>query len=117
MKTKDLIIKETALTNHCPECFSNNHLHLSFLQKQKENPFYRKSGKDVEEVLQCKQCNTRIYPVRWTEDIERVVDFYRKTVSVRSRLHMKPLFWIAILLIISAVAAVIYITLQPLEVS
>ncbi|MEJ4089162.1 hypothetical protein [Galbibacter orientalis] len=81
MKTIQKEIKEASLTNNCPECFSNQGLLLTFYQKHIESAWYINATKEITDKIVCGNCNTTIYPVRWTEDIERVREFYAKTVE------------------------------------
>ncbi|MFI2741352.1 hypothetical protein ACG2LH_01320 [Zhouia sp. PK063] len=80
MKTKQKILKTAALTNNCPECYANDGLHLSFYQKMVKTKWYTKQTTEITEELVCQKCNSTIYPVRWTDDIERVYDFYYRSI-------------------------------------
>lgn len=73
-------IKKATITNNCPECFNNN-LSLTFYQKQTEGAFFKKLSKEVTNKVKCNTCYSTIYPVNWTEDIERVVEYYKKAVK------------------------------------
>ncbi len=108
------IIKEAELTNNCPECF-NQELRLTFYQKHKYNRLYHKTSGEVTHEIKCKTCNSVIYPVSWTEDIERVFDFYRKTVTPdRATIKFTMLFYTLILILIVLVSGVIYLYLQKI---
>lgn len=97
MKITEYTIHEAELKNNCPECYSNDGLILSFTQKEKENAWLRKAEKDLEVILFCNTCETRIFPVRWDEHIERVYDYYQKLVTPRStRTHYKKRFWLTL---------------------
>lgn len=82
-KEKHILIKEAELTNNCPVCYSNTDLVLLCHQKIKQNRFYMKITKNLTKTIQCKKCSSTIYPVDWTEDIERVFDFYDKKIEPR----------------------------------
>tara|TARA_R110002020_G_scaffold63170_2_gene168780 strand:- start:155926 stop:156282 length:357 start_codon:yes stop_codon:yes gene_type:complete len=106
------IIKEADLTNNCPECF-NQALRLSFYQKHIYNKLYHKISSDVTHEIKCKTCESLIYPVKWTEDIERVFDYYRKMVTPdRSSIRFTALFYILVLFCIVLVAAGSYYFLR-----
>ena len=108
------IIKEAELTNNCPECF-NQELRLTFYQKHKYNSFYHKTSGEVTHEIKCKTCDSTIYPVSWTEDIERVFDFYRKmVVPDRATTKFTMLFYTLILILIVLVSGGIYLYLQKI---
>ncbi|WP_276388703.1 hypothetical protein [Eudoraea chungangensis] len=73
-------IKEAEITNNCPECF-NQDMTLSFFQKHLYTTFYHKITNDISHQLLCNTCNSLIYPVNWTEDIERIFEYYQKMLS------------------------------------
>jgi hypothetical protein len=100
MTDKLVTIKEVSLNNNCPECYSNTGLQLTFKQKFVETKFYRSTSKDVVHEIDCKTCNTIIYPVNWTEDIERVFVYHQKAFTPKkTSLNPKRLSWILISLI------------------
>lgn len=107
-KEKKVLIKEAKLTNNCPECFSNEDLTIYFYQQIKSNRFYVKVTNDVSSAIICNKCKSTIYPVNWTDDIERVYDYYDKTVTPRkASLKFTSFFYILILLLIILAATVI----------
>lgn len=115
-KEKLVVIKEANLTNNCPECF-NQDLNLSFFQKHTYGRFFHKTTAVVTNKLVCNKCKSTIYPVSWTEDIERMFNYYQKTV-VPEKKSSKPtvFFYVIILLLIVLVAGGIYIQLAgPIE--
>lgn len=115
-KEKLVVIKEANLTNNCPECF-NQDLNLSFFQKHTYGRFFHKTTAAVTNKLVCNKCKSTIYPVSWTEDIERMFNYYQKTV-VPEKKSSKPtvFFYVIILLFIALVAGGIYILLTgPIE--
>lgn len=75
--TKEVIYTES-LSCNCPECFSTTGLSLVFYQEWKETLFLKKATPIVREQLICEQCNEMIYPVKWTEDIERLYEYHKK---------------------------------------
>ncbi|PCJ95453.1 MAG: hypothetical protein COA50_09645 [Flavobacteriaceae bacterium] len=107
-KEKLEVIKEADLTNNCPECF-NQDMKLSFYQKHKYGRFYHRITGEVSNQIICNKCSSIIYPVKWTDDIERIFDYYQKmTVPEKASIRYTTLFYALILFLISAVAAVVY---------
>ncbi len=98
MKTEKLItVKEVRLNNNCPECYSNSGLHLTFKQKFKESQFAKSISSETTQEIECKTCNTIIYPIRWTDDIERVFNYHQKAfVPKKASVKLKKLSWILI---------------------
>ncbi|WP_142784240.1 hypothetical protein [Changchengzhania lutea] len=116
MNDKLIPIKEVPLKNNCPECYSNDGLRLTFKQRFFENTFYKSIKNDITHELACKTCNTSIYPVQWTEDIERVFEYHKKGLRPkRASTYLKKATWIILALVgvivISAVAWTFYTTL------
>ncbi|CAZ95390.1 hypothetical protein [Zobellia galactanivorans] len=111
-KEKLVMIKEAELTNNCPECF-NQDLKVSFYQKHKYGKLFHSITNEVTHEIVCNKCESKIYPVSWTDDIERSFKYYQKMVTPdRNTLKFTPLFWVLILLIVAIVAAGIYFTIQ-----
>jgi len=111
-KEKLVVIKEADLTNNCPECF-NQDLKLSFYQKHRYGKLSHRITNEVTHQLVCNKCGSNIYPVRWTDDIERTFDYYQKMVQAdRSSLKFTSLFWIMMLLLIAIAGAAVYIYLE-----
>ena len=109
-------IKEVGLNNHCPICYNQEGLRLTFKQKTVENRFYKAVTSKIEHEMVCKNCNNVIYPVNWTDDMERVFDYHKKAVTPRkASTHLKKASWIAIasvvLIAIGIVAIFIYMKL------
>ena len=95
--------------NNCPTCFGTDGLEFTFTQSEKETPFFNKPSKSIDEDLYCHTCKTKIHPVSWTEDIERVYDYNKKIAETNKHiLKVKPLFYILILVAIVLIAVVIY---------
>ena len=87
------IIKEAAITNNCPECF-NQDMTLVFYQKHLYGRLYHRTTSVVEHKIQCNKCQSVIYPVKWTEDIERIFEYYQKTVVPEpAKITFRPLFY------------------------
>lgn len=105
-------IREAPLTNNCPLCF-NQDLTLRFFQKHAYTRLYHRVTSEVAEELHCNTCQSRVYPVTWTEDIERSVEYYRKAIAPeKAGIRFRPLFYILVLLGIALAAAGVYLYLQ-----
>lgn len=111
---KRIAIREAEITNNCPECF-NQELKLTFYQKHTFNPFFHRTTDEVTYEIKCKKCYSIIYPVNWTPDIEKVFDYYNKLVSPdRSSVRFTTLFFVVLVVVLSAVAALVYFYLEGL---
>lgn len=110
MKTEKLItIKDNALNNHCPECFSKT-LHVVFKQKFVETNLYRSVTNETVAELHCKTCNSTIYPVRWTDDIERVFDYHQRAFTPKkASLKLKRHAWMLIVIFLAIAAAAVIV--------
>jgi len=97
MTDKSIILKEVRLNNHCPECYSNKDLVLIFRQQFVETTFYKALTENISHSLSCKKCNSEIFPVRWTDDIEQVVDYQIRAAHPKPKaLKLKKIAWILI---------------------
>ncbi|MEJ6792824.1 MAG: hypothetical protein QNK89_08895 [Lacinutrix sp.] len=97
MSEKLITVKKVSLNNNCPECFSTNGLELTFKQKFIETKFYKSITQDISTIMHCKICDTSIYPVTWTEDIERVYDYQMKAFTPKkTSKKFKTLFWVLV---------------------
>lgn len=97
MAEKFITIKEVSLNNNCPECYNNEGLHLTFKQKFIEANFYKSITKETNHILHCKTCQTTIYPVSWTEDIERVFNYHQRAfVPKKASLKLNKKAWLLI---------------------
>ncbi len=106
------VIKEADLTNNCPECF-NQELKLTFSQKHKFGRLYHRTTDEVVSEIKCKKCGSTIYPVNWTEDIERVFDYYQKMVGKpKGSIRFTMMFYVIVLLLIILVAIGVYFYIQ-----
>lgn len=107
-----IVIKEAIISNNCPECF-NQKLKLTFYQKHTFNAFYRKITDVLTHEIKCKKCQSIIYPVTWTPDIERVFEYYNKLVEPdRSSIHFTSLSYILICAFILLTAGAVYAHLE-----
>ena len=111
-----ILIKEVALNNNCPECFSKEGLRLAFKQRFIETNFYKSITAEIKHTITCKTCNSDIYPERWTEDIERVVEYQQKAfVPKKTSRKLKKASWFLIgiigVILIIILVAVFYLEL------
>lgn len=98
MKEELVIVKTVNLNNNCPECYNNEGLELTFKQKLKETAFFKSMTKEVVKELSCNNCNTIIYPARWDDDIDRVVDYHNKAFKPKpSSYKPKRLTWVILI--------------------
>jgi hypothetical protein len=112
MKEENVILKVVPLINNCPECYSKNGLQLTFMQKFIETTFYMSITNDISHEIECKTCNSIIYPERWTEDIERVFEYQQKAfVPNQSSLKLKKSAWLTIVLAVILVISIVTIIL------
>ncbi|MFT5847040.1 MAG: putative integral membrane protein [Psychroserpens sp.] len=99
-------LKEAQLNNNCPECYSNNGLVLTFKQRFVENIFYRAITEERINEMRCNTCDTDIFPARWTNEIEQVVDYKRRAIQPKPKsLKLKQLSWV--LIIVDAVILIV----------
>ncbi|MFS4454670.1 hypothetical protein [Maribacter sp. 2304DJ31-5] len=101
-KEKLMAIKEADLKNNCPECF-NQDLKLTFYQKHSYGAFFHKTTNEVINQIVCRKCSSIIYPVKWTDDIERMFDYYQKTVTPEKK-STKPTFLCYMLILLFMVS-------------
>ncbi|MBZ0327590.1 MAG: hypothetical protein K8F54_08315 [Altibacter sp.] len=93
------------LTNNCPTCFANQGLEFTFSQEETETKYYTKAGSRIFESLYCHSCNNTIYPVNWTDDIERVYQYNKKLVNPKNTtIRLKTSAYLLLLLFVVLVA-------------
>ena len=110
MTPKTHTLHTAHLKNNCPTCFATDGLEITFTQNEKETPFFKKPATAIEHTLYCHTCKNSIYPINWTEDIERVFDYNKKIAETHKQyLKVKPLFYISVAAAIIVVAAVVYV--------
>ena len=98
MNEKLVLIKTVSLNNNCPECYNNKGLELSFKQKLKESVFVKSVTNKVVSELTCKNCNTAIYPSRWNNDIDRVVNYHKKSLRPNPRSYkLTQMSWLILI--------------------
>lgn len=101
MKTEYIVLKETILNNNCPECYSTESLLLSFKQKRLFSKLFIRTKEEVIESMHCKKCETVIFPGRWTDDIERVYSYHKKTINAKpSGIRFTGLFYLLLLIVL-----------------
>jgi preprotein translocase subunit SecF len=110
MGEKFIDVKEVALKNNCPECYNNSGLRLTFKQKIKDTKFYKSITPDIDHEMICTNCKLVIYPVQWTDDIERVFEYQKKAfVPKTSSTFLKKGSWIAIVLVFILMALILFL--------
>ncbi len=105
------ILSQNAVTNNCPECF-NQDLTLTFYQKHLMGRFFERITPEVTQELKCNTCGSVLYPIRWTPDIERSVEYFQKALKPeKTKIKFRPLFFIVIFLGILLLGALVYVLL------
>ncbi len=111
---KLIVIKEADITNNCPECFNQN-MKITFYQKQTLGRLFHRTTPEITHEIRCKTCDSVIYPVNWTTDIERIFGYYQKMVQPRpSSTRFTSFFFILMLLLVVLAGAVVYILFNRL---
>ncbi|MUU78567.1 hypothetical protein [Winogradskyella endarachnes] len=88
------LIKEARLKNNCPECYSNDSLELTIKQKLSETQFYKSITNEIVSDINCLNCELQIFPVRWTDDIEQVVNYHKRGLNLKTKsVALKPISW------------------------
>tara|TARA_R110002050_G_scaffold94765_2_gene197167 strand:- start:22274 stop:22624 length:351 start_codon:yes stop_codon:yes gene_type:complete len=104
MQDKFILIKEVNLKNNCPECYSKKGLNLSFKQRFIETKFKKSITTEIKHDIECKTCNTIIYPVQWTDDIERIVAYQKRAFTPKkASTYLKKASWIIIGIVLATV--------------
>ena len=104
------MLHQARLNNNCPECYDTEGLEFTFTQEEKQTRFYNQANKNIDEKLYCHTCKNIIYPVSWTEDIERVYQYHRKQTHPKpATIQLKSVTYILILIGIVAVAAIAFL--------
>lgn len=83
-KEKEVVLKEAEITNNCPECF-NQDMRITFYQKHRVSQWYYQITGEISHQIICNTCHSIIYPVKWTEDIERSFEYYQKMVTPKKK--------------------------------
>ncbi|MFV9549811.1 hypothetical protein [Algibacter sp. PT7-4] len=110
MSEKLIDVKDVALKNNCPECYSNNGLRLTFKQKIKDTKFYKSITPKISYEITCKTCNSIIYPVQWTDDIDRVFEYHKKAfIPKKTSTYIKKISWVIIALGVVVIAIMVFL--------
>lgn len=100
-------LKEARISNNCPECYSNDSLELTFKQKLTETKFYKAITDETASEIHCLNCEIQIFPIRWTDEIEQVVDYHKRGLKTKPKsIKLKPVSRI----IIAFLAVVLIVT-------
>ncbi len=103
------VINEVALKCNCPECF-NQDLKLTFYQKHKYGKLFHRTTSDITNQILCNKCGSDIYPAKWTDDIDRLFDYYKKMVTPKNAsTKFTGLFYGLILFLIALIGTLIYL--------
>jgi len=106
---KLVVLKEMDLSNNCPECY-NQDLKLTFYQKHVYGKLFHRTTNKITHQIVCGKCGSDIYPAKWTDDIERIFDYYRKmAIPEKSSLKFTTLFFVLILVLIALIGTGIYL--------
>jgi len=112
MTTTNHILHTARINNNCPLCYNTDGLEFTFSQNEKEGKYHKIADTVITEKLYCHTCKNIIYPVDWTEDIERVYQYNKKQVIAKSGfLELKPIAYILIILGIIIISSLIYFML------
>jgi hypothetical protein len=107
-KSKFFTLKEVKLSNNCPECYSNMGLKLTFKQKFVETLFYKAITNETSTEIHCSNCKMPIFPIRWTDAIERVVAYQYRALTLKPKsIKLKPLAWFVLVFDLILVAVII----------
>ena len=110
MSEKLVTVKEVILKNNCPECYNNEGLRLSFKQKIIDTSFYKSITSKISHEIECKVCNTTIFPVKWTDDIERVFEYQKKAFTPKKPItFLKKASWFTIIGITLMIAILLFL--------
>ena len=101
-------IHQASVNNNCPNCYFTGGLRFDFYQVEKETPFFRKVAREITSTLHCSKCDTRIFPIKWSEDIERVEMYHRKLAKNKAPgIYLKPPGYILAFTIVASLIAVL----------
>lgn len=109
-------IKNAKLNNHCPECYSTEGLQLTFSQRFVETSLYKSLTSEVRQLLSCTNCETIIFPVNWTPDIERVVEYQQKAFTPKATsFKLKKTAWILFITVDIIILLVVLIAFDVIK--
>ncbi|PKA82686.1 hypothetical protein ATE92_0822 [Ulvibacter sp. MAR_2010_11] len=113
MNVTNHILHRARLTNNCPECFATDGLEITFSQEEHDTKYYTKASPSIAETLYCHTCKTTIYPVSWTDDIERVYQYNKKlVVEKKAGIRLKMLTYILIAVVITLIITLVVLLLS-----
>jgi len=105
------------LSNHCPECYSNEGLRLTFKQRFTENAFSKSIVEDLKNEIHCLTCDNPIYSGRWTREIEQVVAYQqRATTPKATSMKIKTLSWVLAAIFILALVFSVLLALDVIKI-
>ena len=111
-------LKEVQLNNNCPECFSSDGLQLTYKQKFIETIFYKAISNETAIQMHCNKCNTEIFPVRWTKDIESVIAYQNRALEPKPKsIKLKSLTWFLIVFVLILAMVIILFTTEVISFS
>lgn len=114
--SKFFTLKEARLSNNCPECYSNDGLEITFKQKFIENAFYKAISADMINEMYCYNCNTPIFPIQWTNDIESVVAYQNRALEPKPKsLKLKSKAWFLIVFVLILAIVIILFTTEVIS--
>ena len=106
-KEKQVVLKEAEITNNCPECF-NQDMRITFFQKHRISRWYYQITGEVTHQIICNTCHSQIYPVKWTDDIERIFEYYQKMVVPKKKRIKLSRFSLLIIISLLIIGGVLY---------
>jgi hypothetical protein len=103
------VLKEADITNNCPECY-NQDMKITFQQKHKYGKLYDRTTSEVSNKIKCNKCGSVIYPVNWTDDIERTFTYYQKMVAPeKASIRFTSLFYVLVISVVILIGIGIYL--------
>jgi uncharacterized protein with PIN domain len=105
-------LKEVKLSNNCPECYSNTGLILTFKQELKETLFYKAITKETKTEIYCSSCNTPIFPISWSDAIDRVVAYHYRALQLKPKsLRLKRIAWAILIFDVVLLAVIVLVAI------
>ena len=102
MKSTPKLIRKTELKTNCPECYTTEGLTLEFYQTYIDSYWYKRFLNQLSSKMHYTKCETEIFPVSWTPDIERLFEYHKKGTKMRSsRHHWKTITYIVVLAVVA----------------